>query len=133
MSRLVLWNIIFIFELHFAETQAEISYDCAKHNLSALCFLAPFRLSVLPQDTVNVPLDNVVLLCLFFQLPIVRIKGFLLGLELFIFPLLQRQRLGACRRSAPLVMPLQPLHGGLLPVHGLPSSCPYSLPCGMRL
>ena len=59
--------------------------------LSALCPLFPFWLFVLPQNAVNILLDNIIFLDLFFQLPIVCIQSFFLCLELFIF-CLQRSK-----------------------------------------
>ena len=70
--------------------------------LSALCPLFPFWLFILPQNAVNVALDNVIFLDLFFQLPIVRIQSFFLCLELFIFCLQRgkvRELLYACYES----------------------------------
>ena len=59
------------------------------HNphLSAHIFLAPLRLTFTPQNTVDVPLDNVVLLDLLFQPAIVGVQRFFLFLELCILRL----------------------------------------------
>ena len=59
------------------------------HNshLSAHIFLTPLRLTFAPQNTVDVPLDNVVPLDLLFQPAIVGAQHFFLFLELFIFRL----------------------------------------------
>lgn len=65
------------------------------HNphLSAHIFLTPLRLTFAPQNTVDVPLDNVVLLDLLFQPAIVGVERFFLFLELYIFRL-QRGDIG---------------------------------------
>ena len=65
------------------------------HNphLSAHIFLTPIRLTFAPQNTVDVPLDNVVFLDLLFQLAIVGVERFFLFLELYIFRL-QRGDIG---------------------------------------
>ena len=47
-------------------------------SLSALRPLFPFWLFILPQNAVNVALDNIIFLDLLFQLPIVRIQSFFL-------------------------------------------------------
>ena len=59
------------------------------HNphLSAHIFLTPLRLTFAPQNTVDVPLDNVVLLDLLFQPAIVGAQRFFLFLELCILRL----------------------------------------------
>ena len=59
------------------------------HNphLSAHIFLTPLRLTLAPQNTVDVPLDNVVLLDLLFQPAIVGVQRFFLFLELYILRL----------------------------------------------
>ena len=59
------------------------------HNphLSAHIFLTPLRLTFTPQKTVDVPLDNVVLLDLLFQPAIVGVECFFLFLELYILRL----------------------------------------------
>ena len=65
------------------------------HNphLSAHIFLTPLRLTFTPQNTVDVPLDNVVLLDLLFQPAIVGAQHFFLFLELCILRL-QRGDIG---------------------------------------
>ena len=59
------------------------------HNphLSAHIFLTPLRLTFAPQNTVDVPLDNVVLLDLLFQPAIVGVELFFLLSERGIFRL----------------------------------------------
>ena len=59
------------------------------HNphLSAHIFLTSLRLTFAPQNTVDVPLDNVVLLDLLFQPAIVGVQRFFLFLELYILRL----------------------------------------------
>ena len=59
------------------------------HNphLSAHIFLTPLRLTFAPQNTVDVPLDNIVFLDLLFQPAIVGAQRFFLFLELCIFRL----------------------------------------------
>ena len=65
------------------------------HNphLSAHIFLTPLRLTFAPQNTVDVPLDNVVLLDLLFQPVIVGVERFFLFLDLYILRL-QRGDIG---------------------------------------
>ena len=59
------------------------------HNphLSAHIFFTPLRLTFTPQNTIDVPLDNVVLLDLLFQPAIVGVERFFLFLELYILRL----------------------------------------------
>ena len=59
------------------------------HNphLSAHIFLTPLRLTFAPQNTVDVPLDNIVFLDLLFQPAIVGAQRFFLFLELCILRL----------------------------------------------
>ena len=58
-----------------------------KPHLSAHIFLTPLRLTFAPQNTVDVPLDNVVLLDLLFQPAIVGVELFFLLSERGIFRL----------------------------------------------
>ena len=64
-----------------------------KPHLSAHIFLTPLRLTFAPQNTVDVPLDNVVLLDLLFQPAIVGVERFFLFSELYILRL-QRGDIG---------------------------------------